>query len=49
MMRWLAESEVMNEQHDLVVSMKDCWEASMIDWVFREILIVANVPVPLPL
>lgn len=28
MMRWLAESEVMNEQHDLVVSMKDCWEAS---------------------
>ncbi|HCT2507491.1 TPA: replication endonuclease [Aeromonas dhakensis] len=28
MMRWLAESEVMNEQHDLVISMKDCWEAS---------------------
>ncbi|WP_174704166.1 replication endonuclease [Aeromonas dhakensis] len=28
MMRWLAESEVMNEPHDLVVSMKDCWEAS---------------------
>ena len=28
MMRWLAESEVMNEQHDLVVSMQDCWEAS---------------------
>ncbi|MGL6605282.1 replication endonuclease [Aeromonas hydrophila] len=28
MMRWLAESEVMNTQHDLVVSMKDCWEAS---------------------
>ncbi|WP_429211359.1 replication endonuclease [Aeromonas veronii] len=28
MMRWLAESEVMNVQHDLVVSMKDCWEAS---------------------
>ena len=28
MMRWLAESEVMNEQHNLVVSMKDCWEAS---------------------
>ncbi|MFM5865718.1 replication endonuclease [Aeromonas caviae] len=28
MMRWLAESEVMNTQHDLVISMKDCWEAS---------------------
>ncbi|HHQ4530629.1 TPA: replication endonuclease [Aeromonas hydrophila] len=28
MMRWLAESEVVNEQYDLVVSMKDCWEAS---------------------
>jgi hypothetical protein len=28
MLRWLAESEVMNTQHDLVVSMKDCWEAS---------------------
>ncbi|MGL6006089.1 replication endonuclease [Aeromonas sobria] len=28
MMRWLAESEVMNERYDLVVSMKDCWEAS---------------------
>ncbi len=28
MMRWLAESEVMNSQHDLVISMKDCWEAS---------------------
>lgn len=28
MMRWLAKSEVMNEQHDLVISMKDCWEAS---------------------
>ncbi|MGL5073812.1 MAG: replication endonuclease, partial [Aeromonas salmonicida] len=28
MMRWLAESEVMNAQYDLVVSMKDCWEAS---------------------
>ncbi|OCA63016.1 replication protein [Aeromonas piscicola] len=28
MMRWLAESEVMNAEHDLVVSMKDCWEAS---------------------
>ncbi|CAJ1765419.1 hypothetical protein KCIHNNCF_00006 [Aeromonas salmonicida] len=28
MLRWLAESEVMNAQHDLVVSMKDCWEAS---------------------
>ncbi len=27
-MRWLAESEVVNEQYDLVVSMKDCWEAS---------------------
>ncbi|HDO1329780.1 TPA: replication endonuclease [Aeromonas veronii] len=29
MMRWLAESEVMNSQHDLVISMKDCWEASV--------------------
>ncbi|WCH28828.1 replication endonuclease [Aeromonas salmonicida] len=28
MMRWLAESEVMNTKHDLVISMKDCWEAS---------------------
>lgn len=28
MMRWLAESEMMNEQHDLVISMKDCWETS---------------------
>ncbi|WP_429099194.1 replication endonuclease [Aeromonas veronii] len=28
MMRWLAESEVVNERYDLVVSMKDCWEAS---------------------
>ena len=28
MLRWLAEFEVVNEQHDLVVSMKDCWEAS---------------------
>ncbi|ALP41365.1 replication endonuclease [Aeromonas schubertii] len=28
MMRWLAESEVMNARHDLVVSMKECWEAS---------------------
>lgn len=28
MMRWLAESEVMNAKYDLVVSMKDCWEAS---------------------
>lgn len=28
MMRWLAESEVMNTQHDLVISMKDCWETS---------------------
>ncbi|MCV9381174.1 replication endonuclease [Aeromonas hydrophila] len=29
MMRWLAESEVMNAEHDLVISMKDCWEASI--------------------
>ncbi|UCP16757.1 replication endonuclease [Aeromonas media] len=28
MMRWLAESEVINTKHDLVISMKDCWEAS---------------------
>ncbi|HGK7313643.1 TPA: replication endonuclease [Aeromonas hydrophila subsp. hydrophila] len=35
MMRWLAESEVMNEQHDLVVSMKDCWEASVSNPVNR--------------
>ncbi|MGL6351981.1 MAG: replication endonuclease, partial [Aeromonas sp.] len=28
MMRWLADSEVMNSEHDLVISMKDCWEAS---------------------
>lgn len=28
MMSWLAESEVMNAQYDLVVPMKDCWEAS---------------------
>ncbi|MGL4448714.1 MAG: replication endonuclease [Shewanella sp.] len=28
MMRWLADSEVVNEQYDLVVSMKECWEAS---------------------
>lgn len=28
MMRWLADSEVMNAQYDLVISMKDCWEAS---------------------
>ncbi|WP_323975910.1 replication endonuclease [Aeromonas hydrophila] len=28
MIRWLAESEVMNTQYDLVISMKDCWEAS---------------------
>ncbi|MGL5225126.1 MAG: replication endonuclease, partial [Aeromonas sp.] len=26
MMRWLADSEVMNAQYDLVISMKDCWE-----------------------
>ena len=35
MMRWLAESEVMNEQHDLVISMKDCWEASISNPVNR--------------
>ncbi|MGL6048929.1 MAG: replication endonuclease, partial [Aeromonas salmonicida] len=29
MMRWLAESEVMNAKHDLVISMKDCWESSI--------------------
>ncbi|UYE91955.1 replication protein [Aeromonas phage A051] len=35
MMRWLAESEVMNGQHDLVISMKDCWEASVSNPVNR--------------
>lgn len=35
MMRWLAESEVMNGQHDLVISMKDCWEASISNPVNR--------------
>jgi hypothetical protein len=35
MMRWLAESEVMNDQHDLVISMKDCWEASVSNPVNR--------------
>lgn len=35
MMRWLAESEVVNEQYDLVVSMKDCWEASVSNPVNR--------------
>lgn len=35
MMRWLAESEVMNSQHDLVISMKDCWEASVSNPVNR--------------
>jgi hypothetical protein len=35
MMRWLAETEVMNGQHDLVISMKDCWEASISNPVNR--------------
>lgn len=35
MMRWLSETEVMNGQHDLVISMKDCWEASISNPVNR--------------
>ncbi len=35
MMRWLSETEVMNGQHDLVISMKDCWEASVSNPVNR--------------
>lgn len=35
MMRWLADTEVMNGQHDLVISMKDCWEASVSNPVNR--------------
>lgn len=43
MMRWLAESEVMNEQHDLVVSMKDCWEASNANPVNRRNELMARM------